>query len=743
MSQSNRITKNKMYRHRLTAIFVYCASLFLCQSPEALVKRHILALYAGSECEDIAFHPLHLYAELPMNHLGYILRYWDIEKGFPSPADIRESRGIVTWFLNGRIKDPLAYIKWATNAIENGTKFLILGNIGVEENLKAQSTSFVNLNILLKAIGIERKESWINPHQIQKFILEQGNNVNFERRLDRMTKGFNLQNILSSEGRSIVSVELKDGLTSDLVVVTPRGGIATEGYFLYAADETSLSGKNDDLSAKNTKPVSQWYINPFSFFGDIFEGQKLPKPDVTTLCGNRIFFNHIEGVGWGQKSEIELYKKSKLSTMEVIYNDLLLQHPELPVTIGPIMGDLDPNWVGNAKNQEIARKIFDLPYVEAASHSYSLPESTKYFLKNQSLEDEKKDFDRGLTKRLYMNQTYSSQTEFKESVDYMKQFLPENKKVSIFLWTGDCLPSETELEIIRLQHIQNLNGGRNRFDAEYPSYSSLSPYARQVGPYLQIYAAGSNDNNYTYGWKERFFGLKFLTTTLINTDRPIRLKPINLYYTALSGLKKSSIMAIEEVFDYLKNTPIHPIFASDYAAIVRGFYSTEINALDSNVLGENSWEILNRGKLQTIRFDQASFQKLDLQKSKGVLGAKHIHGSLYVSLDPSDEKPIIALTDMKTIELPPRSTQFYLLESHWQISNLHENQNQIEFNLSGFGSGKMRYYCPQKGKYNIVVEGETQNKEIERIVSEDKILSIPLDFTSKAEAKVKITKKDI
>jgi polysaccharide biosynthesis protein PelA len=695
------------------------------------VKRHILALYSGSESEDIAFHPLHLYAELPLNHLGFVLKYWDVDKGLPSFNDIDDCKAIITWFLNGQSQDPLGYIKWATSAIEKGFKFIILGNIGAEENLEKKQTSLVSLNILLKTLGVERKEIWVNPYQIQKFIYNNPEILNFERKLDMVQQGFNLQNNISAGGHSILSAELKDGLVSDLILVTPKGAIATEGYFLYLAEE-SASTQQKEI---DSKIISQWYINPFAFFREILGSDDLPKADTTTLCGNRIFYNHINGLGWRNISEIAHHHKKGLSAIDVIYKDILSKHPELPVTIGPIMADLDPSWVGTQKSQEIAKKIFELPHVEAASHSYSFPENTNYYLKNKNLAEEKKDLEHSIMRRLYLNEPYNAEKEFKGSIDYLQKILPPSKNVKLYLWPGNCLPNIDDLKQLDTLQMLNLNGGRNRYDAEYPSYSSLSPTTRQIGPYLQIYASSSNETSYTYGWRERFFGLKFLTSTFLNTDRPIRLKPINLSYNALSGQKKSSMAAIEEVLDYVKFANINPIFASDYVQIVQGFYTTQFNLIDTQ-----TWEIKNRHTLQTIRFDNASLSKINFKKSKGVLGAKHIYGSLYVSLDPKIDTPIVALENNDQIDGPPPAESPYLLNAHWQISDFSTNRNTFEFNLNGFGSGEMNWYCPEKGTYNVTFIQNTEQKVGTFTLSQDHILTIPLHFPSIAQEKVKIVK---
>ena len=58
-----------------------------------LVKRKILALYDGSRIKETANTRIHKQAEMPLNHMGYEVRYWDINKHFPKPEDLVGYRG--------------------------------------------------------------------------------------------------------------------------------------------------------------------------------------------------------------------------------------------------------------------------------------------------------------------------------------------------------------------------------------------------------------------------------------------------------------------------------------------------------------------------------------------------------------------------------------------------------------------------------------------------------------------------
>ena len=77
------------------------------------VKREILALYDGAQEGEADYTRIHRFAEMPLNHLGFILRFHDIRKKLPGPAEIERYRGVLTWFA-GSVPDSNAYLAWAS-----------------------------------------------------------------------------------------------------------------------------------------------------------------------------------------------------------------------------------------------------------------------------------------------------------------------------------------------------------------------------------------------------------------------------------------------------------------------------------------------------------------------------------------------------------------------------------------------------------------------------------------------------
>ena len=55
------------------------------------------------------------------------------------------------------------------------------------------------------------------------------------------------------------------------------------------------------------------------------------------------------------------------------------------------------------------------------------------------------------------------------------------------------------------------------------------------------------------------------------TERPRRLKPINVYYHFYIGTKAAGIRSLEEVYAWSLAQDVHPVTAGDYARRVRVF----------------------------------------------------------------------------------------------------------------------------------------------------------------------------
>src|SRR5439155_995443 len=93
-----------------------------------------------------------------------------------------------------------------------------------------------------------------------------------------------------------------------------------------------------------------------------------PRPDVTTLNGRRLFYSHIDGDGMRNVSEV----RPQALSGEIIHDEILSKVP-LPISVSVVVAEVDPELLGSARTQGLARAMFALPNVEAASHSFTHP----------------------------------------------------------------------------------------------------------------------------------------------------------------------------------------------------------------------------------------------------------------------------------------------------------------------------------------------------------------------------------
>lgn len=705
------------------------SSAYASETP-APISRTILALYDSRYESRPAKTRIHQFAEMPLNHLGLVVKYHDISQGIPSLKSYPNLRGIISWWVDGaNVPDELAYAQWLNASLKQGERVVVMGNHGFgdsDEAVRKEADQFFT------QLGLQNLHEWVSLTYDVEFQIVDKEMLEFERSLPNIVPEFGRMRAINPDDNLYLLAHRKgDEAARDVLAMTsPKGGYVAESYAAYHYYDEKLD-----------KEFRQWIINPFRFFAAAFATDDLPKPDTTTLSGRRIYYSHIDGDGWNNVSLINSYRKTEsgipreILSSEVILREVVEPYPDLPVTVSPIAADLNPDWGGHRDSQSIAREFFALPWVFMGSHTYSHPFDWDFFADGNAEKEEPylskysgkvwgskggaawltgiftkqsvssandvadyEAIEKGYAvPRGFAVEPFSIEQEVQGSADYINQFAPEGKRVEIMMWSGDTTPFEDAIKQTRLAGIANINGGDTRFDQEYFSHAWVAPLARQVGNERQIYASNSNENTYTELWTDRYYGFQYLQATLDNTESPIRLKPLHVYYHMYSGERQASLNALLKNLEYARSHAVIPITSAEYSKIVNGFYDAELIPY-----GKQTWKVLHRGKLGTIRFDtHAATLAVDYRKSKGVIGAIDYQDSLYVALDAATDEPLIVLTDK---EKSPKTCA--LIESRWNVQNL-KRQNfacrEWSFDAQGFGMGEMQWQVPENGAYEVIV----------------------------------------
>jgi len=715
-------------RHALWGFFLLAALACVPgrAAAEAVVQRVVIGLFNSADEGTPRRSRLHRLAEMPLNHLGLVLIPHDVQKGLPSDEVMREARGIVTWFSTVAFKDSQAYLAWLDAQTERGKKLVILDHVGVDPSQIESLVARQLFDRVLARLGLRWEREWVQLTYTSRILESDPVMVGFERPFPPILAPYHRVSLLPGKARSHLSVRRVGRSESDQLIVTgPAGGYAGEDY-------------------SGALPVDEWswYLNPFEFFRAALATDDVPKLDTTTLGGRRIYYSHVDGDGWHNVSSAEAYRGKQITSAEVQYEQILLKYTDLPVTIGPITGDLDVAWYGNEAARKLARKMFELPHVEVGSHTHSHPFAWGFFrnpdprrevpflkeyparpghTQRESVwrtagaaaknvppptDDEmSKQYQRP---RSYAVRPFDMNLEIGGSVRALAALLPPGKRVAIMQWSGDTSPFERVMELTAAAGVRNINGGDPRMDGVYRSYAQLSPLGLRVGKFWQVYSSGGNENIYTDNWRARFYGFRSLVETLENIETPIRVKPINVYYHFYTVEREDSLNALRYVLDYVRKQEIAPITTSEFAAIVDGFFSARI--VD---LGDARWRIENRDGLQTVRFDRASMQRVDFARSTGVIGQRHHQGSLYVALDPAVERPIVALTSHDRADLDPDAPVAYVISARWQVQALqHHAAASWRFHAKGFGPGTFAWKTLPGGRYSIEASDGTEKRAV-------------------------------
>ncbi|EQD76862.1 hypothetical protein B1A_03222, partial [mine drainage metagenome] len=111
------------------------------------------------------------------------------------------------------------------------------------------------------------------------------------------------------------------------------------------------------------------------------------------------------------------------------------------------------------------------------------------------------------------------------------------------------------------------------------------------------------------------------------TDRPHRIKPIDIYTHWYSGSKLASLAAVNKVYGWVLKQSITPIYTADYARIANDFFAIHIARQ-----GNGFW-IGGAGALRELRMPK-SLGIPDIARSQGIAGYDDSpNGRLYVHMD--------------------------------------------------------------------------------------------------------------
>jgi hypothetical protein len=644
------------------------------------VPRKIIALYLPKEItgpnKDISFTLIHQHAEVVLNHLGLEVEYLDASKNLPDPASFPDARGVVAWFSSrNSFDDPDPVCAWLDSAMHAGLRVVLLGQIGLYSSSGNRLTP--KCTETLRELGIKSLgERNFDPLSVAVSSAP-SQMIGFERRPDASegTTPMPLVRLLPG-GTTYLRLSLTDGPLSKTspVAVTREGGVALDPFWLYA---------NTDLDPNRF----YWVANPFTFFEEAFALDGLPRPDVTTINGRRMYMTHVDGDGFYNLSEIDTHKTSG----ELFLEEFVERRPDTPFTLSLISGYLDLPLYNDDASVSISRRILNRPNVEPASHGYAHPMIWRT----------------GTVALKIPGYVMDPRREIVDSVKILQdRIMPDGHRIKLFLWTGDALPDEAHVLIADQSGILAMNGGGGRFDREYPSYAYLFPLSRQTGKTRQIYGSSSNEEPYTNLWSGPYYGYRDVLETFKNTGAPVRIRPVDVYLHYFSAEKYASMASVRVIYEWARAQPFIPVWAGRYALAVKDFFVMRISQD-----GPRRFLLEDGPAVRTVRFDHETGTP-DLSASKGVIGYRRELGSLYVSLDESDRREIVFTAPpaprarsrrSRLARAAPARPPISLVEANFEIEKWTPSAGGVRFRRQGWWTGECTLAGLLPGRdYNVV-----------------------------------------
>lgn len=299
------------------------------------VPRRILIPY-NSNVKPLIYTTVHLKLATMIEYLGYIPDYIDMAKRDLPLVDPSLHAGIISWTSSDAFYTPTL-----NNWLEANLGLvpeLILGEL-------PQSTK------LLLSLGIESLNTLPEgPYKQDSFApWLKGESTT----PPPIVKPYLLK--LSTDATPLITIKSSDDTIVVQAAKTKYGAVVVAPWLI---DTFPMEG-------------SKWVIDPRTLLTQAMGLPPILVPDTTTESDRRMLTLHIDGDGFTSVA----HYAGKPYSAEVI-RDEIIKHYKLPLTSSVIQADIEEGGIHSkqsAKLEGIARSIFNLPYVEVASHTYSHP----------------------------------------------------------------------------------------------------------------------------------------------------------------------------------------------------------------------------------------------------------------------------------------------------------------------------------------------------------------------------------
>lgn len=597
-----------------------------------IVPRRILLLYKSTGEGYLGVEDAAVLIAPALEWFGYAVDYADVREPLPTGKLAGRYAGIVT-LLPNPVDAAGPYRKWLVEQLASGLRIAFIEGFGFDAdgdflaklglaNAKATATAPMKITSQSKHFGFEGP---VRPHLRDRPPVK----------------------VTGSAVRSLLRLEDAEGGVWDGAALAPWGGVAFVPYVL----EDRLEGER------------RFLLDPFMFIQEALALPPIPAPDVTTEGGRRIMTAHLDGDAFVSRVE----RPGAPFTAKVVLEEILEVY-KIPHTVSIVEGEVSsagmyPQYTKEL--EEYARKVFALPHVEMASHTFSHP---------FEWEDAEAGHRDPIPHLAIPNYKFDLTREIKGAADQINTYAPPGKKVKVVLWTGNCSPSADAVGLATALGLFNVNGGGATRTKDTPSLTRGSPMGipKRPGVY-QVFAPVENENVYTNDWLGPFDGYRHAIETYELNDNPRRLSTLTIYYHFYSAAKTASLRAVKEVYDWALKQETTPLYLSQYAAKVLAFQQASL----ARTLDGATWEVGNLGELRTLRLDPRLGWP-DMSRSNAVAGVRDVSQGRYMHLTDDLDRGVAVLGFSSSIPTAPRLQHANGRARLWRVRDPRHAKIRIE-----------------------------------------------------------------
>lgn len=592
-----------------------------------VMPRRVLVVHSPlqDEYELRTTGPVRLVAT-PLNFLGYVPEYVDPHH-LPGHSLAGRYAGVVVWLTKDiSASERQKLVTWLDRQAEEKVPFALIN-----------PTNSLLDSPLGKSLGLTFKYPPMTTVPIE--ITHQDALMGFERPPQPSPDDFFSLSI--SRGNPLLTLRQRSDLQVAAALM-PWGGYVMAPYGI-----ATLPGDSGE----------RWVIDPFGFLRQALQLPDMPVPDVTTESGRRMFMVHMDGDGFISRSELP----GNPIAGEVVRDRVVNRYP-VPMTISVIEAELSPKGLYpglSSMAEKVAQDIFRAPNVAIASHSFSHP-----FIWRKA---NASDVNEGYNLRL-PGYRFDLQREIEGSIRYIEERLaPPDKKVDMFFWTGDCVPGSDALSWTRKLGVLNINGGDTVATRSKPTVTEVEGLGLPRKGGFQVFAPNQNENVYTNNWQGPFYGYERVIETFEFTEKPRRLKPINIYFHTYITTKRAGMQSLDKVFAYAMAQETTPVFVSDYARKVLDFQHLAVARTPGG------WRVRGASHLRTLRLP-VSMGFPDIQKSRAIAGYRAGQSDSYIHLGNDAAELMLNPADL----VVPR-----LVSANARVESFERLADGFRWNLEG------------------------------------------------------------